>query len=55
MTYGKQYLRRCESIVFAEKKILKTFKLHGTLDPAMKSTFCQYDGSFGPVIIEEKL
>lgn len=55
ITYGTQYLRRCESISFAERKILKIFKLHGTLDPSMKTTFCQYDGSFGPVIIDENL
>ncbi|XP_050672125.1 uncharacterized protein LOC126970321 isoform X2 [Leptidea sinapis] len=49
---GEQYLRRCESIVFALETIYREQSEHGTNFYGNPTTFCDYDGSYGPYQIQ---
>ncbi|CAG4950585.1 unnamed protein product [Colias eurytheme] len=51
-TVGEQYLRRCESIAFALATIHKEQSEHGTNFYGNPTTFCDYDGSYGPYQIQ---
>lgn len=45
---GEQYLRKCESEEFAQKKILNDLKIHGTNYVNFPHIMCDGDGSYGP-------
>ncbi|XP_013190658.1 uncharacterized protein LOC106135032 [Amyelois transitella] len=45
---GEQYLRRCESIIHALATINKEHSDHGTNFLGLPTTYCDYDGSYGP-------
>ncbi|XP_049874767.1 uncharacterized protein LOC126372878 isoform X2 [Pectinophora gossypiella] len=45
---GEQYLRKCESLVFALAKIHREQTEHGTSFLGNPVTFCDYDGTYGP-------
>ncbi|KAK9717913.1 Thyroglobulin type-1 repeat [Popillia japonica] len=47
-TFGSQYLRQCESELYAQKKITDEFQAHGTDRVNFETVLCQYDGSYGP-------
>ncbi|CAH2091316.1 unnamed protein product [Euphydryas editha] len=49
---GDTYLRRCESIVYALATIRKEQEDHGTFFFGNPTTFCDYDGSYGPYQIQ---
>ncbi|XP_032520796.2 thyroglobulin-like [Danaus plexippus] len=49
---GENYLRRCESIVNALAGIAKDQAEHGTNFLGNPTTFCDYDGSYGPYQIQ---
>ncbi|KAK9674856.1 Thyroglobulin type-1 repeat, partial [Popillia japonica] len=51
-TVGAQYLRRCESELYAQRRIAEEFRMHGTTTVNFPLHFCQYDGSFGPIRVE---
>ncbi|GJQ83428.1 hypothetical protein Trydic_g14208 [Trypoxylus dichotomus] len=54
-TVGSQYLRICESELYAQKRIADEFHAHGTATVNFPLHFCQYDGSFGPLRIDRGL
>lgn len=45
---GEQYLRRCESLVQSMATINQEQAEHGTKFFGNPTTFCAYDGSYGP-------
>ncbi|KAI4455154.1 secreted modular calcium-binding protein [Holotrichia oblita] len=47
-TVGSQYLRQCESEVYAQTMITDEFNAHGTERVNFETVLCQYDGSYGP-------
>ncbi|XP_063382633.1 uncharacterized protein LOC134669038 [Cydia fagiglandana] len=49
---GEQYLRRCESLVYALGVINQEQSEHGTNFLGNPNTFCDYDGSYGPYQIQ---
>ncbi|KAM3966118.1 uncharacterized protein ACR2FA_012417 [Aphomia sociella] len=49
---GEQYLRRCESIVHSLRNIHQEQSDHGTSFLGSPTTFCDYDGSYGPYQIQ---
>ncbi|XP_045766222.1 uncharacterized protein LOC123867941 [Maniola jurtina] len=49
---GEQYLRRCESIVYALARIHREQSAHGTNFLGNPITFCDFDGSYGPYQIQ---
>ncbi|KAI4455171.1 secreted modular calcium-binding protein [Holotrichia oblita] len=51
-TVGSQYLRRCESELYAQRRIADEFRAHGTRKVNFPLHFCQYDGSFGPLRVQ---
>ncbi|KAJ0178400.1 hypothetical protein K1T71_006223 [Dendrolimus kikuchii] len=49
---GEQYLRRCESLVQSLAAIHQEQSEHGTNFLGNPTTFCDYDGSYGPYQIQ---
>ncbi|XP_026316883.1 uncharacterized protein LOC113227985 [Hyposmocoma kahamanoa] len=49
---GEQYLRQCESLTIAFGMIHMEHKSHGTNFLGNPVTFCDYDGSYGPLQIQ---
>lgn len=49
-TVGSQYLRQCESKLYAQKRILYELKLHGTI-ASFIDFLCDDDGSYGSYTI----
>ncbi|KAG7296222.1 hypothetical protein JYU34_021332 [Plutella xylostella] len=52
---GESYLRKCESVVHALAVIQREQIEHGTNFLGNPVTFCDYDGSFGPVQIRNNI
>ncbi|KAK9886722.1 hypothetical protein WA026_017640 [Henosepilachna vigintioctopunctata] len=50
---GSQYLRKCESIAYAQAKIIETLTRRGVVSPNVKLLHCQDDGSYGPTDTEK--
>ncbi|KAL3288061.1 hypothetical protein HHI36_002512 [Cryptolaemus montrouzieri] len=48
---GSQYLRKCESVAFAQTKITEIMKTHGVISPNIQRISCESDGSYGPYTI----
>ncbi|CAD0200711.1 unnamed protein product [Chrysodeixis includens] len=48
LSTGEQYLRKCESLVLANARIQQEQSDHGTTFLGNPTTFCEYDGSYGP-------
>lgn len=48
---GNQYLRQCESQLYAQEKIRDEFRAHGTVRTNFETLRCLYDGSYGPTKI----
>ncbi|KAL4719660.1 hypothetical protein ACJJTC_009968 [Scirpophaga incertulas] len=54
-TIGEQYLRRCESLVNALATIHLEQSEHGTSFLGNPEIFCDYDGSYGPYQIRNRI
>ncbi|GBP86892.1 hypothetical protein EVAR_53092_1 [Eumeta japonica] len=52
---GEQYLRRCESTVHGLAVIHREQAEHGTNFLGSSTTFCDYDGSYGPFQIQSNI
>ncbi|XP_021934500.1 uncharacterized protein LOC110837046 [Zootermopsis nevadensis] len=46
---GSGYLRQCESLLFAQKKIEIEMAAHNSINPNFPHTNCELDGSYGAV------
>lgn len=53
--HGDQYLRKCESAAFAQKILLTKLINRGAINASPNQIQCNYDGSFGNVVIENRL
>ncbi|CAO1388383.1 unnamed protein product [Diamesa hyperborea] len=50
--HGDQYLRRCESAAHAQRIIQKTLLNHGAINAVPNQIKCNYDGTYGELVIE---
>lgn len=53
--HGDQYLRRCESAAHAQRIIQKTLLNHGAINAVPNQIKCNYDGTYGELVIENPL
>lgn len=53
--HGDQYLRRCESAAFAQKVIQKKLINRGAINAVPNQIQCNYDGTFGDIVVENPL
>jgi Thyroglobulin type-1 repeat len=53
--HGDQYLRKCESAAFAQKIMQKKLINRGSISALPNQILCNYDGSYGDVIVENAL
>ena len=53
--HGDQYLRKCESAAFAQKKMLKKLINRGAINALPNQIQCNYDGSYGDIVIGNPL
>jgi hypothetical protein len=49
---GSGYLRKCESLLIAQKRIEILMAAHGSINPNFPYTNCELDGSYGAVQME---
>lgn len=53
--HGDQYLRKCESAAFAQKRIQKKLINRGAVNAVPNQILCHYDGTYGDIVIENPL
>lgn len=53
--HGDRYLRRCESGAYAQRIIQKTLLNHGAINALPNQIKCNYDGTYGELVIENPL
>ncbi|CRK99450.1 CLUMA_CG012578, isoform A [Clunio marinus] len=53
--HGDQYLRKCESAAFAQKIAQKKLINRGAINAVPRQIQCNYDGTYGEIIIENPL
>jgi hypothetical protein len=46
---GSRYLRQCESLLIAQKRIEIVMAAHNSINPNFPYTNCELDGSYGAV------
>lgn len=50
--YGGQYLRQCDSVLYAQSLLRTTLADRGSTDVRFIGVQCHYDGTFGTYKIE---
>jgi hypothetical protein len=53
--HGDQYLRKCESAAFAQKIMQKKLINRGAINAVPNQIRCNYDGTYGDIVIENPL
>lgn len=52
--HGDRYLRKCESSAVAQRLIQKKMINRGAINAVPNQIRCNYDGSFGDIVIENR-
>lgn len=53
--HGDQYLRKCESAAMAQKMIQKKLINRGAVNAVPNQIQCNYDGSYGDIVVGNPL